>query len=59
MNQITKDLMIIVLCIIALIVAFYFLNKSDGFQKKVDQVLDCDSQIYAQARQNMQGVKHE
>jgi hypothetical protein len=55
MKQSTKDVIAIVLCVAALIIAGYFLCKDDGFQKKVDQILDCDSQMYAQCRKNLQG----
>lgn len=55
MGQETKDCLIIVLCFIALIVAFYFLGKSEGFQAKIDDILFGQENLYALERKNTQG----
>lgn len=59
MSQATKDRIVIVLCFIALIVAFYFLGKSEKVQAKIDEIIGQQDVLYAMARQNMQGAPNE
>lgn len=49
-----KDRIVVVLCLLALIAAFYFLAKSEKVQAKIDEILFGQDKLYAQVRENTQ-----
>jgi ABC-type sulfate transport system permease component len=51
-----KKFLAILFSIVALALAYWYLNSPAGV-RKVDSILNAQDNIYAEARQNMQGGK--